>query len=138
MQALHIELRFVLELHKPHGRPCSCFGNGFGIVIIIFLRLDVGLHVFRRHQPDLVSQIPQHAPKVMRAATSLHRDDAAGQFRRKLISVIFIRTNCSDLGWFNVRSKGRHQIERRLFIMALDRLLPALVRRSSPHQNFAL
>jgi hypothetical protein len=68
VQALHVELRLTLELDKPHGWA----RRGFGIPFVILLRFHIRLHVFRRHQPDLVADLLQSTAEVMRAAASFH------------------------------------------------------------------
>ena len=72
VKALHVELRLALELDKPHRRPGRRLGDRLRIAVVVLLRLDVGPHVLRRHQPDLVALVAQPAAEVMRPATGLH------------------------------------------------------------------
>jgi hypothetical protein len=44
---------FETRCHEPHSRPPHRLANRLGIGGIVLVALDVGLHVFRRHQPHL-------------------------------------------------------------------------------------
>jgi hypothetical protein len=54
-------------------------GDRLGVALVVLLRLDVGLDVLRRHQPDLVTLLAQHPAEVMSAAAGLHRHDPGRQ-----------------------------------------------------------
>jgi hypothetical protein len=58
MQHHHALLLHSLHGNKAHGRPAHCLADRLGIGGIVLLAFDVGLHVARRHQPDIV---PEHA-----------------------------------------------------------------------------
>src|SRR5438477_2259264 len=91
MQGLHVELVLALHVNKPHRRPGRRFGDGFGVALVVLLRLDIGLHVLRRHQPDHVPTRLQKPAEMMRAAARLHRDYAGWQARRKLHHVVTVQ-----------------------------------------------
>jgi hypothetical protein len=46
-----------LDLHKAHGRTSYRLADRLSVGSIVFVALDVGLHVFRRHQPHLVAKL---------------------------------------------------------------------------------
>jgi hypothetical protein len=96
VQALHVELHLALELDKPHGWSRRCFGNCFGIPLVVLLRFDIRLHVFRRHQPDLVANAMERAAEMVRATASLHRHDARGQARSQLDHTIAVHPPAQD------------------------------------------
>ncbi len=79
VQALHVELRLALQLDEAHGRAGCGLGNRLGIPLVVLLRLDVGLDVLWRHEPDLVSLLTQDAAEMVSAATRLHRHRAGRQ-----------------------------------------------------------
>jgi hypothetical protein len=49
-----------------------------------FVALDVSLHVFRRHQPNLVPKLRQLTCPIVRGGTSFHANQAGRQRREKL------------------------------------------------------
>jgi hypothetical protein len=55
MQYLQNELVFTLERDEAHGGRRRGLGDCLGITIVGLLSLHVGLHVLRRHKPDLVT-----------------------------------------------------------------------------------
>ena len=79
VQCLDVELLLALEFDKAHGRTGGGFGNRLGIPVVILLHLDVGAHILRRHQPNLMTQRCQRTSHVMGAATRLHRHRAGRQ-----------------------------------------------------------
>jgi hypothetical protein len=83
MQDLQVQLRLALERDEPHGWSCRGFGNRLRIAVIGLLRLDVGLDVLGRHQPDRVALCSERATEEVRAAARFHRDDAGRQARRE-------------------------------------------------------
>ena len=84
MQRLQIRLRLALHWHEAHRRPCCGFGDRLRVTVIVLLRLDVGPHVLRRHQPHLVPGFSEDPPKMMRAAAGFHRNDAAAMLAHDL------------------------------------------------------
>ena len=50
------------------------FADRLGVGGIILVALDVGLHILRRHQPDLMPELRQLARPIMRRGASLHAD----------------------------------------------------------------
>ena len=69
------------QLDKAHGRGCRRLGDALGVAIVVLLRLPIRLHIFRRHQLDIMSLVREQATKVMRAAARLHGDDTGRQLR---------------------------------------------------------
>jgi hypothetical protein len=62
------------QFDKPPRRPRRRLGDCFRVTVIVLLRLHVGAHILRRHQPDLEAGVAQQAAKVMCSPASLHRD----------------------------------------------------------------
>jgi hypothetical protein len=73
-----------LRLYKSHRRPANRLADRFGVRRIVLVALDVGLHVFRWHQTNLVTQLRQLTRPIMRRGTGLHADQAGRQRRKKL------------------------------------------------------
>ena len=48
----------------------------FGVGRVVLVALDVSLHVFRRHQPNLVTELRQLTRPIMRRGTGLHANEA--------------------------------------------------------------
>ena len=70
-------LRLALYGHEAHGRPLGGFADRLGIRHVVLLALDERLHVGRRDQPHLVTEIADCSSPVMRARAGLHGDAAA-------------------------------------------------------------
>jgi hypothetical protein len=83
MKKLYVQLRLGLEGNKTHCRTRRGFCNRFRIAIIVLLRLDMGTHILRRHQPHVVALLLELPSQVMGTATRLHCDDTNGQFAHK-------------------------------------------------------
>ena len=83
VQGLHVELRFRLQRDEPHGRTGRSLCDRLGIAVVVLLCLDVGPHVFRRHQPDGVALSGERPAHVMRATARLRGDDAGRKRRAK-------------------------------------------------------
>jgi len=47
-----------LGLHEPHAWPADRFGHRLGVGGIVFLPLDIGLHLGRRHQSRGYGRLP--------------------------------------------------------------------------------
>ena len=75
----------VFRLHgdKPHGRAQRGLDNGLSIRRIILLALDERLHVDRRDQAHIVSQLLELATPAMCRGASLHGDNAPGLLGNK-------------------------------------------------------
>ena len=59
-RAMQHQLTLLLDrfdLNKTHGRPPYRLADRLGVGGIVLVALDVGLHVFRRHQPHLVAKL---------------------------------------------------------------------------------
>ena len=61
MKRLHIELVLALQFDEPHRRPRRRFRDPLGVAIVVLLRLDIGPHIFGRHQPHVVVVSGKHA-----------------------------------------------------------------------------
>jgi hypothetical protein len=70
-------LAFRLRCHKSHGWPARRFGDGFGISGVVLLTFDEGLHIRRRHQPNLVVQGTDLSGPEMSRRTGFHSYNAA-------------------------------------------------------------
>ena len=71
VQRLHVELLLRFHGDKAHGGPARGFRDGFGIPVVVLLCLDVGPHVFGRHEADLVSLGGQSPADVVGATAGL-------------------------------------------------------------------
>src|SRR5712671_6597991 len=69
--------------HKAHGRSPNRFADRLGVSRIVFVALDVGLHILRRHQAHLVAELRQLARPIMRRGTGFHADQARRQCLEK-------------------------------------------------------
>src|SRR6202011_1048778 len=76
---LHVELLLAFQLDKPHGWARRGFGDPLSIAVVVLLRLDIGPHIFGRHQPDVMSVSREYPAEIMSAAAGLHGDDAGGK-----------------------------------------------------------
>ena len=56
VQRLQVELLGRLGGNEFHRRTLDRFGDGFGILEVILLSLGIGTHVFRRHEPCLMTE----------------------------------------------------------------------------------
>src|ERR1700747_1696212 len=83
VQRLQVELVIGLDRHKAHRRTGYSFGNGFGIDVVVLVRLHVWLHILCRHQAHIVSLFPQSAAEKMRSAARLHADQTLAKVRSK-------------------------------------------------------
>src|SRR5262249_7487079 len=73
-----------LHRHKTHGRAANRLTTRFRVNRIVLVALDVSLHVFRRHQTNLVTKLRQLTCPIMRRGTRLHADQAGRQRRKEL------------------------------------------------------
>jgi hypothetical protein len=68
-----------LDLHKTHGRAANRLADRLGVGRVVLVALDVSLHVFRRHQTNLVTEPRQLTRPIMRRGTGLHANQAGRQ-----------------------------------------------------------
>ena len=79
VQHQHRLLLGRLDRHEAHRRPRHRLADRLGVGRIRLAALDVGLHVGRRHQPDLMAQGTDLARPVMRRAARLDANQAGRQ-----------------------------------------------------------
>src|SRR5712671_74964 len=65
-----------LGRHEPHGRAPHRLTDCLRVGGIVLMALDVGLHILRWHQTDLMAQLGQLACPMVRRGTGLHADQA--------------------------------------------------------------
>src|SRR5262245_42275349 len=73
-----------LHRHKTHSRPANRLTARFRVNRVVLAALDVSLHVFRRHQTNLVTKLRQLTCPIMRRGTRLHANEAGRQRREEL------------------------------------------------------
>ena len=71
------------RLDEAHRWPADRLADGLGIGGVVFLPLDIGLDVGRRHQPHVVAERQQFARPVVRGGAGLDADQAARQLGEK-------------------------------------------------------
>src|SRR6516225_2472340 len=59
--------------------------NPIGVSAVVLIALDVGLHIDRRHQPNLMATTANHPRPMMSAASSLHAHQTRRQLPEKLL-----------------------------------------------------
>jgi hypothetical protein len=99
MQSLQVELIDRLGGNEFHRRALYGLGNRLGVAEIIFLPFAVGAHLFRGHQPRIVTVDLQPAAQVVRAHTGLHSDQAGrhcGEAALLLVKRDFLDTSPGD------------------------------------------
>jgi hypothetical protein len=79
VQRLHIQLFIALDRNEPHRGSSHGFRDGFGIDVVVLVRLPVGLDVLRGNQANLVALLAQPATEEMGAPTSLHANESDAQ-----------------------------------------------------------
>src|SRR6266436_5479181 len=65
-----------LNPYKTHGRAAHRLTDCLRVGGIVLIALDVGLHILRWHQTDLMAQLRQLACPMVRRGTGLHADQA--------------------------------------------------------------
>ena len=65
--------------YKPHGWAPDRLADRLGVGGIVLVALDVGLHILRRHQPNLVAKLRQLTRPIVGRGTGLHADKARRQ-----------------------------------------------------------
>jgi hypothetical protein len=73
-----------LHPHKSHRRPADRLADRLRVGRIVLTALDVSLHILRRHQTNLMTELRQLTCPVMRGGTGLHANEARRQSREKL------------------------------------------------------
>src|SRR5262245_46235476 len=69
-------LRGRLHLHKSHRRPANRLADRLRIGRIVLVALDIGLHVLRWHQPNLMAEPRQLTGPVVRRGARFHANQA--------------------------------------------------------------
>ena len=82
MQRLEVLLRHGLDRYTVHAGTRHRFGNGVSIAPVVFVRLDVGLDVLRRHQFARVSLLPQPPRPIVGAAAGFQADQTGRKLRK--------------------------------------------------------
>src|SRR5262249_60610066 len=65
-----------LDAHKAHGWTPDRLADRLGVGCVVLIALEIGLHVLRRHQTNLVSELGQLASPIVGCGTGLHPDQA--------------------------------------------------------------
>ena len=82
MQRRQVELFGGLRCDELHRRALDRLGDRLGVAEVVLLSLAIRAHVFRRHQPGIVTEQLEPATEVMRADAGLHADQARRQVRQ--------------------------------------------------------
>ncbi len=72
-------LLLALDRYEAHGWPLHRLADRLGVGPIVLATLDVGLHVARRHQTHLMTELADLARPVVCAGTGLDADQAGRQ-----------------------------------------------------------
>src|ERR1039458_4992950 len=65
-----------LDSDEPHGWGPDCFADRLGVGGIVLVALDVGLHILRRNQTNLVAELRQFTRPIMCRGAGFHADEA--------------------------------------------------------------
>jgi hypothetical protein len=84
VQYEHALLLDRLDLHQAHRRSGHGFADRLGIRRIIFLALDVSLHIAPRHQAHAVPEPLDRPSPMMRRGGGFHPDQAWRQLRGRM------------------------------------------------------
>ena len=76
-----VELLGGLRRHELHRGALDRLGDRLRVAEIVLLSLRIGAHIFRRHQPSVVTKRLELATEVMRANTRLHADQTRRHVR---------------------------------------------------------
>ena len=66
----------------------NSFSNGFGVAEVIFVALQVRLHILCRQEPYFMAQFLKLATEVVGAGASLHSDQAWRYICQRLFELI--------------------------------------------------
>jgi hypothetical protein len=83
---VHQQRRLLLDRlygYEAHRRTLDRFADRLRISGVVFVALDVGLHVLRRHETHLMAQLDQLAGPVMRRRASFHANQTWPQVGKK-------------------------------------------------------
>ncbi len=67
---------FAFHRNEAHRRPRYRFADRFGVCLVGLAAPDVGFHVRRRHQPDVMAELAEFPRPVVGPGTGLHTDQA--------------------------------------------------------------
>ena len=67
------------DLHKTHVRAAHRLADRLSVGSIVLVALDVGLHIPRRHQTNLVTKLREFTRPIMGGGARLHADKARRQ-----------------------------------------------------------
>ncbi|CAI2934343.1 conserved protein of unknown function [Aminobacter niigataensis] len=79
MKHHHTLLLGRLHRHEAHRRPGHRLADGLGIGGIVFLPLQIRLHVLCRQQPHIMASCDQLSRPIVGGAAGLDPDEASGQ-----------------------------------------------------------
>ena len=77
-----VQLGLALQRNEPHGRSLNRLGSGFGIPMIVLVRLDEALDILGRHQPRRVTLRRQRPAQMVGSAARFHADQAGRHIDR--------------------------------------------------------
>ncbi len=69
--------------HKTHGWAAHRLADRLSVSSIVLVALDVGLHIPRRHQTNLVTKLREFTRPIMGRGACLHADKAGPQLRKE-------------------------------------------------------
>ena len=67
------------DLHKTHGWAAHRLADRLSVSSIVLVALDVGLHIPRRHQTNLVTKLREFTRPIMSGRACLHANKARRQ-----------------------------------------------------------
>src|ERR1035437_6583685 len=73
-----------LDRDEPHSWAPDRFADRLGVGGIVLVALDVGLHILRRHQTNLVAELRQFTRPIMCRGAGFHADKAWRQSLEEL------------------------------------------------------
>src|SRR5262245_34857567 len=85
-----------LGLHEPHVRPANGLADRLCVGGIILLPLHVGLHIGRRHEPDLVTKRLQFTRPVMGRGARFNADQARRQLLEERQHITALQLTAED------------------------------------------
>ena len=98
-----------LDRDEAHGRSARRLGDRLRVGRVVLLALDEGFDVDGRDQPNLMAEVADGAPPVMRAPAGLHGDDAArllGQEGENFLARKLLAERHAAVGAGAMRLKG--------------------------------
>lgn len=73
-----------LHRYEPHGRPSDRLADRLRVGHVVLLALHVGLHIARRHQAHIVTELDQFARPVMRGSAGLDPHQTRSELAEEL------------------------------------------------------